>query len=63
MAELNDNQRKAAELMEKAAALLDDREDAVVLMRLWHAIDLLQGEEGICPEDEYPEADRDPGDQ
>lgn len=54
MADQTANRRKAAELMEEAAALLDDRVDAVLLMRLQHAIDIAREDELMPPEGRYP---------
>ncbi|GLT01042.1 hypothetical protein GCM10007897_24330 [Sphingobium jiangsuense] len=44
------NRRKAAELMEEAASLLDESEDAVLLMRIQHAIDVAREDEWLPPE-------------
>lgn len=44
------NRRKAAELMEEAASLLDEDEDAVLLMRLQHAIDVAREDEWMPAE-------------
>lgn len=50
MADAVVNRRKAAELMEEAASLLDDEEDAVLLMRIQHAIDTARQDEWMPPE-------------
>jgi hypothetical protein len=53
MADQMANRRKAAELMEEAAALLHDRDDAVLLMRIQHAIDIARENELMPPEGRF----------
>lgn len=50
---------KAAELMEQAASLLDEARDAVLLMRIQHAIDTAREDEWMPPEARYRGRPRD----
>jgi hypothetical protein len=62
MSDLTAKRRKATQLMEEAASLLDEREDAVLLMRLQHAIDIAREEEWMPPEGRWQGRPRDAAD-